>query len=107
MVNKLTFKRGPKPTGLYAVGNPYTSTDIKLNKVVVGFIAPPSSGASLRQEPNWRVWTKRRKEVTRESPCPFTNVCFTAKFDSEQAARDWVTRNAAQIIAIGLYQESK
>lgn len=94
-MSKLTFKRGPKPTGIAAVGDPYASVDIKLNGQEVGSIHPPNWQST---EHLWRVWV-RVADTASDRSNAWKNVCFKAKFASEQEARDWVIQHSAEIIA--------
>lgn len=86
-----TFKKQPLETGLASVGNPHPTVDIKLAGMVVGWIDP----ASWRQ-PDWRIWLRIK------TADGWANRSVKARFDSEEAARKYVTDNAAKLIGLGL-----
>lgn len=97
---KFTFKKQPAETGLRAVGNPYQSTDIKVNKKIVGHIAAP----------NWRskdyVWKIRfavKREPTSDNPCRFKRISFKKTFDEESDARQWIKDHAEGLSDLDLY----
>ena len=84
---KFTFKKEPRETGLSGVGNPTPSTQIKLNKKVCGLI----------RAPNWQ--TKDNKwslglTVKSEGIAGWVWIFFKPRFDTEQAARDWLISKA-------------
>jgi hypothetical protein len=91
-VTRPTFKKGPRATGLAAVGHPYADTTIKLGKREVGIISPPSRG-NLRgpDETGWRAGVMVMKEKPDDNPnCPWRWVFFRPQFADEPAAREWV-----------------
>lgn len=92
---KFTFKKGQKETGLAGVGHPYPKTKIKHNKLVVGYINPPT----WRTKDNkWCVSIAVQKPVTKEEPCSFKWGTVRARFDSEPDARTWVTENLGTVL---------
>jgi len=94
-MNKFTFKKEPRQTGLAGVGNPYPDTAIRHNKKVVGYIIAPSWmvkdnkwGIRLAfDEPNgkwgWRIVKER--------------------FDSEPAARAWLNERVEKLVTTGFH----
>lgn len=88
-----SFKRHKKQTGLAAVGNGATGSDIKINKMLVGIIVAPSwtskhSGYKARfmivtissdHEPGWK-W-----------------VTFKQELDSDAKMREWLKTVYEQI----------
>lgn len=87
---KLTFKRHPRETGLASVARPYPWVDIKMNGKVVGSIKPPSAFGS----DTWRVMFMVVSETDKGG---WAWATLKAHYESEQAARDYVTANSARI----------
>jgi hypothetical protein len=83
-----TFKKEPKETGLAAVGNPNSNTQIKLNKKQVGYIAGPSW---LSKDNLWHV-----KFAVSEGKS-FKWVTLKASFETEPEARVYLTTNFERI----------
>jgi hypothetical protein len=88
---KVTFKRGPRPTGLQAVGHPHADTEIKLNGKVIGAISGPAWNTS----PGWEIGFMVEK-AAEDLASPINNpncgwrwAFFKAQPD-EAAARAWV-----------------
>jgi len=69
------------------VGDPYAQVDIKLNKKVVGHISPP----------NWRTegheFKIRFAVANTFQPCGWKWISLKFAGDTEQAARDFITKN--------------
>jgi hypothetical protein len=83
-----TFKKEPKETGLAAVGNPNSQTQIKLKKKQVGYIAGPSWSS---KDLLWRV-----KFAVSEGKS-FKWVTLKATFETEPEARTYLTTNFERI----------
>jgi len=94
MKNKFTFKKEPKPTGLFAVGNPNSDTIIKLQKRQVGYIAGPNWHTEDRK---WQI----RLMIAVEDNFKWMNV--KTRFDTEPEAREWIKINSDKISALNLY----
>ncbi len=87
---KFTFKKGPRETGLAAVGNPYPWVDIKLDGKVVGCIKPPSAFGG----DTWRI---RFMVVSETEKCGWAWAQLKVHYESEQEARDYITTNCSRI----------
>lgn len=83
-----TFKKEPKETGLAAVGNPNSDTQIKLKKKQVGYIAGPSWNS---KDSLWHV----RFAVSEGKS--FKWVKLKAAFETEPAARAYLTEHFERI----------
>lgn len=92
---KITFKKEKPLTGLAAVGSPKASTDIKVDKLVVGVIAAPSWQT---KDDLWSVKLAVAKEKTEKDPAPFKWVTMKKRFASELEARAFVEQNLANIV---------
>ncbi len=96
MAKIFTFKREAKETGLARIGNPYQSVIIKHLKKEVGRIAAP----------NWtskdNKWLIRLMTKT-EGGCGWKWIQLKARFNDEEAAREFIIANAEQILAFGLH----
>lgn len=82
MTSRPTFKKGPNPTGLYAVGHPYADTDIKMDGKVVGMLSAPSAFG----HDGWKV----RLMVQRPVDVQWRWVVLKVVHPTEKAARSWV-----------------
>lgn len=98
---KPSFRREPKPTGLYSVGHPYATTDIKLGRGggKVGYIDPPSAEV-LGGHQGWKILFMVKREPTGANPAPFCWMEFRNVFDTEDEARaairkEWVKINSS------------
>ena len=90
MSPRFTFKRQPRE-----IGNPYPSVEIKRAGKVVGEIA----AASWRSKDSlWAV----RFTVAKDGHPGFGWVTFKRRFESEDAARQYVTEHTVQIAALDL-----
>ncbi len=78
---KLSFKRGPKATGIEKVANPYPFVYIKGDKKQVGWISPPTTRGPLL----WRIHLHVKRDQG------FENVTLRYKATSEEDARRFVT----------------
>lgn len=87
-----TFKKGKKPTGLYAVGHPNPDTVIKLRKMQVGTIYGPSW---LTKDGMWRVGFMVKDP---ESHCGWKNITLKKKTSSEAEMREWLKEMYSVII---------
>ena len=92
---KFTFKKAPKPSGKLArVAYSETTTDIKLNKKVMGMILPPNQYRKY-----WRIQIATKKKKPDDNPnCDWKWRDITATFEKEEVAREWVKHNLAHII---------
>lgn len=84
----LSFKRGPRPTGLSAVAHPNASTEIKRNRKRVGTISPPT----LRGPYVWSVSFMEKREPTEDDPCRFKHIRLKKTTETEQEMRDFITK---------------
>lgn len=99
---KLSFKKGPRNTGLAAIATPRFPSDIKCNRRKVGnIIAPSRFGGDY-----WVTQIAVMKDpafVTVESPCPWKWIGIknmvegnplynTNRFDTEEEARAAIER---------------
>lgn len=94
----IAFKKGPKPTGLAAVGHPYAETSVlaKRGGGKVGIIIPPSA-TNLGGEREWKVGVMVETEPTPEAPCPWRWVFFKSRFGTEPQAREWLKQQWSAI----------
>lgn len=85
---KISFKQHPKPTGLYAVGNPLPFIDIKLDGKVIGFMSPP----------NWQGYyysiyiTVYKTEPDDNSNCDWFNLRLKGEFSDKNLAKEHVKK---------------
>lgn len=98
MTSKFTFKKEPKPTGLYSIGNPNPNTKIKHNKLEIGYISGPSWQSI---DDKWRI----RLMVDGQSEGTWKWVIIKTVFDSEPEARIWIETNSEKILALNLHYE--
>lgn len=90
---KFTFKKEPCETGLAGCGHPYPDTTIKHEKKPVGTIYAPTWQT---KDHKWHIGLMA--EGNTENPnCSWQWVFPKERFDSEQAARDWLQANADKI----------
>jgi hypothetical protein len=78
---KFHFKKGSKITGLASMAQPYPTTYVHMNKMVVGMISPPSRFGHDNWIPMLLVKT--------ETECGWKWIEFKAKFETEPEAREW------------------
>lgn len=90
---KFTFKKGKQETGLAGIGNPYPDTDIKLDKMSVGWIDAPTWNT---KDNLWRVYLLVKDDSTSGG---FRNVRLKATFNEEKEARVWLNENISAILA--------
>lgn len=90
----LTFKKDKKETGLAGIVHPYPTTRIKLNKMEVGAIYPPTW-----QTPDhkWSVAIMVKTAEDAKYTSGWKWITFKARHDSEEQAREWVKNNWAKI----------
>lgn len=81
-----TFKKVPKPTGLAAI-RASNRTEIKYKKKECGMIDGPSWRVG---DDFYRIRLIIEKEVTKEEPCPFKWVTLKAKFETEKECREYL-----------------
>lgn len=96
---KLSFRKKPKNTGLFAIGTPYNSTDIKINKVTVGEIMPPSWNSSNK---GWKIgFMVIKKDIMEDGNknCVWKWVRFKVEFEKEELGRIWVRDNIEGIMS--------
>lgn len=84
---KVSFKKEKPETGLAAVGSPYPNTQIKGDKLVVGFIYAPTWHS---KDDKWSLSFALKNE---ENACQFGWVKLKARFDTEKEARDFVKKH--------------
>lgn len=85
---KFTFKKQPRETGLASVISQGETTNIRHNKLVVGAINPPNRFAGRD------LWSIKLAVTTEYG---FRWVVFTAKFETEPAAREWLKAHQDKI----------
>jgi len=99
--SKFTFKKHPKHTGLYAVGHPYSSVDIKLNKKKVGQINAPNG-----YDKRWQVgFTVVKKDIMEDGNpnCSWKWVFVESCLATEEAARQYIKDNTEELLKLPLY----
>lgn len=104
---KLSFRRGPRPTGLSAVGNPYPDTDIKCGGQKVGYISGPTWQS---KDHKWvvRFMVFKADIMEDNNPnCSWKWVTLKQKFDSEREARDYVAMRWPAILKLNLRKENE
>ncbi len=94
-MEKFTFKKQPRETGLAAVGNPNQATDIKHNGKIVGYIAGPNW---MSKSSDWIV-----RIMVIEGLESWSWKTLKKKFEEEPDARKYLNENAARIVGFGLY----
>jgi hypothetical protein len=97
---KFTFKKEKKEAGLAGVGYPYSDTQIKESKQIIGYIIAPN----WRSDNYWRIRIAIKKPRTEEEPAPFKWIFFKATFLTEPEAREWVKEYLAKIIHNGEWE---
>lgn len=96
----ITFKREPKETGLYAIGNSTPGVNIKYNKKWFGYITPPSW-----QHHGWDVSFMVYKDNIMEDKnpnCDWKWVYIKQKFETEEEARQYMKDHEKEITAMNL-----
>lgn len=96
---KLTFKKAKPETGLAGVARPgHQETALKADGLQFGHIA-----LNWARE-GWYVRVATKRTPTEEDPAPFVWVRFKKQFDSEPAAREWVSTHWPKIEGLGLHR---
>ena len=105
---KFTFKKAERPTGLSAIGSPHPWTKIKVDKLVVGDIVPPTWQTKTNQ---WKVMLAISKEKTEADPASFRWITLKRRFDSKPEARKIFKEGNVQVmlenLGLELYQFPK
>jgi hypothetical protein len=96
-MNKLTFKKEPRITGLAGVGYPNPSTIIKWNKKEVGYIGAPNW---LSKDNKWVI----RFTIKTNNPLGWKWISLKGRFDSEEEARIHIKKNGERIFKLNLHQ---
>jgi hypothetical protein len=92
----ITFKREPRNTGLYAVGHPYTGSDIKFNGKVVGKIHAPDY---TTKDNKWSVgFMVKKTEIDSNPNVDWKWIFFKTRFDSDELAREFVNKNIGVVL---------
>jgi hypothetical protein len=86
MVGRLSFKRGPKATGLARIGEPHAHVDIKIAGRMVGNIVPPHWS---HKDSDWRV---RVNVDDPDKPGGWKSLLLVYRAKDEADARAFVTR---------------
>jgi len=94
---KFTFKKQKAQTGLMGVGHPYPDTDIKLNKMSVGYIGAPCWNT---KDHKWGVHLMFESEDGQ-----WMWKAVKQRFDSEPDARVWLQERVEALIKQGLHSE--
>ena len=89
---KFTFKKQPKETGLAAIGHPYPDVDIKLKKLVIGYIDAPTH---LTLDSKWRI---RLKVVNVNMTPGWQWITLKGVFDTEKEARTFLQLHTDEIL---------
>lgn len=85
----LRFAKEPKETGLYAVGHPNSTTNIKINGKIAGSIVPPSWNS---KHTNWVI------RIAIEEDGTWRWVQFKQQFETEPEGRKFVIDNISGIL---------
>lgn len=85
---KLSFKKHKRETGLRGVGNPNPDTSIKADGAFVGTIVAPS----WRSKDNRYCIRFMVKNPDETRNCPFSWMTLKARFETEEAAKEFVKR---------------
>lgn len=80
--SKLTFKKQPRNTGLYAVGHPWSNTDIKVKKHIIGNIEAPNYTTKDN------LWIIRFCIADSTGKCGFKWITLNKKGESEEESRN-------------------
>lgn len=94
---RVTFKREPKPTGLWVVSNPYPVTAIKVDGKRVGSINPPNNKIS-----DWGIAVAIKKNEKFNDKNPNRDwmwIHVTKRFRNENEARAFIKDNMQRITA--------
>lgn len=94
---KFTFKHGPRPTGLAAVGDPYPQTDIKFDGKICGRIL------FSRQSRDWGIAVMVKITPTALDPAPFKNLAFETRFPSLADAKQYLLYKMDEILELNLH----
>ncbi len=97
---KFTFKKEPRETGLRSFGHPYPNTIIKLNKKKVGTIRAPSY---MTKDGKWVIAFTHSVTPTEKYPCPFTWYEVSERFESETDAREYIKKNAQELLKMNFH----
>lgn len=92
-MTKFTFKREPRETGLAAIAHPHANVQVKLDKKVVGYIAGPNRFSSNK---GWQLNLMVEDE---KSSCGWVWIRMARQDETEEEARAWAQRQAANIVA--------
>lgn len=87
----LSFKKDPRETGLAAFVAGEPNTNIKLNKINIGYIYGPN----WRSKDNlWRITITVRKDAADiQEGCDWRWLTFAKTFETEPECREWLHKN--------------
>jgi hypothetical protein len=94
-MNRITFKKEPRETGFRAVGHPYQSVNIKLDKKVVGIIHAPHWNSNPPHKWVIRLAVKDKKYPN----AGWGWVQLKEHFDSEAEARLFIVLNRNNLLS--------
>jgi hypothetical protein len=96
---KLSFKKQPKNTGLSAIGNPFSVTDIKIDGKRVGLIDPPNWSSKNK---GWIIrFVVRKNDINEDGNpnCTWRWITLVGEYKNEELAREYLKENIGVIAA--------
>ena len=99
-MNKFTFKREKKETGLRAVGHPYQSSIIKLDGKEVGTITAPSWQVT---DGLWRIRLTVKRVPTADAPCEWEWIQFKFRGKDDAECQKFILDNVETLVKLNLH----
>jgi len=92
---KISFKKQPRTTGLAGIGNSYQTTDIKVNKKIIGYIYPPTWRS---KDNNWKINIAVEGCTKDDSNCSWRWVNLKYKPENESDGRIWIKKHLEKVL---------
>ncbi len=89
-MNKITFKRHPRETGLGGIGRPHQDVDVKLNSKTIGIISAPIWST---KDNKWGIQYAINKDANHDDGnpnCSWMWLFVKERFNTEEDARKWM-----------------
>jgi len=87
---RISFKKQPRETGLANAANPWPTTDIKVNKKIVGHIKPPTW---MSDNKRWEINISIEGSEPNNPNCSWRWISPKYKPDNESEGREWVKKH--------------
>jgi hypothetical protein len=100
---RLSFKKNKRETGRVGIGYPYPSTDIKVDRKVVGHIIPPTWQTKNN---TWSIQIAVEKDDIHSdgnANCPWRWVFLKLEFDEEKDAREYLKNHTEGLFSLPLH----